>query len=104
MAPMAPSLKPSPMAALPLQWLPFHILPPLLKKPLPMPIRFNSQQKARILRLIVKANGEQALLASNNGGSSGEESERPPFNLNLAVVLAGFAFEAYASPPVVPFF
>ncbi|KAH7690975.1 C2 domain-containing protein [Dioscorea alata] len=99
MAPMAPSLKPSPMAALPLQWLPFHIPPPLLKKPLPMSIRFNSQQKARILRLIVKANGEQALLASNNGGSSGEESERPPFNLNLAVVLAGFAFEAYASPP-----
>jgi len=27
---------------------------------------------------------------------------RPPFDLNLAVVLAGFAFEAYTSPPVSP--
>lgn len=27
------------------------------------------------------------------------ENERPPFDLNLAVVLAGFAFEAYTSPP-----
>ncbi|RLM64618.1 uncharacterized protein C2845_PM16G11180 [Panicum miliaceum] len=26
-------------------------------------------------------------------------SRRPPFDLNLAVVLAGFAFEAYTSPP-----
>ncbi|GJN27076.1 hypothetical protein PR202_gb15063 [Eleusine coracana subsp. coracana] len=25
--------------------------------------------------------------------------QRPPFDLNLAVVLAGFAFEAYTSPP-----
>ncbi|WCJ24161.1 triglyceride lipase triglyceride lipase [Euphorbia peplus] len=28
-----------------------------------------------------------------------EESERPPFDINLAVVLAGFAFEAYTTPP-----
>lgn len=28
-----------------------------------------------------------------------DESERPPFDINLAVVLAGFAFEAYTSPP-----
>jgi hypothetical protein len=28
--------------------------------------------------------------------------QRPPFDLNLAVVLAGFAFEAYTSPPVSP--
>ncbi|KAM3708414.1 hypothetical protein ACJW31_02G095100 [Castanea mollissima] len=27
------------------------------------------------------------------------ENERPPFDHNLAVVLAGFAFEAYTSPP-----
>ncbi|XP_065862927.1 uncharacterized protein [Euphorbia lathyris] len=26
-------------------------------------------------------------------------NERPPFDINLAVVLAGFAFEAYTSPP-----
>lgn len=29
-----------------------------------------------------------------------EEIERPPFDINLAVILAGFAFEAYTSPPV----
>ncbi|KAJ0967440.1 hypothetical protein J5N97_024357 [Dioscorea zingiberensis] len=87
------------MAALPLQWLPFHPLSSLLMKPFPVAVRFNTPQKARFLRLIVKANGEQALLASNNGERSGEESERPPFDLNLAVVLAGFAFEAYTSPP-----
>lgn len=29
------------------------------------------------------------------------ENERPPFDINLAVVLAGFAFEAYTSPPVM---
>ncbi|XP_057958863.1 uncharacterized protein LOC131151613 isoform X2 [Malania oleifera] len=28
-----------------------------------------------------------------------EEIERPPFDINLAVILAGFAFEAYSSPP-----
>ncbi|XP_061990765.1 uncharacterized protein LOC133709147 isoform X1 [Rosa rugosa] len=28
-----------------------------------------------------------------------ERSERPPFDINLAVILAGFAFEAYSSPP-----
>lgn len=30
-----------------------------------------------------------------------EEVERPPFDINLAVVLAGFSFEAYTSPPVI---
>ncbi|KAA8527840.1 hypothetical protein F0562_035291 [Nyssa sinensis] len=28
-----------------------------------------------------------------------EKIERPPFDINLAVILAGFAFEAYTSPP-----
>ncbi|XP_052483937.1 uncharacterized protein LOC105795602 [Gossypium raimondii] len=28
-----------------------------------------------------------------------EEEERPPFDINLAVILAGFAFEAYTTPP-----
>ncbi|XP_044500845.1 uncharacterized protein LOC123221926 isoform X3 [Mangifera indica] len=30
---------------------------------------------------------------------SEEQLERPPFDINLAVILAGFAFEAYTSPP-----
>ncbi|CAA7390592.1 unnamed protein product [Spirodela intermedia] len=38
-------------------------------------------------------------LSSQNGTSSIEVGNRPPFDLNLAVVLAGFAFEAYTSPP-----
>ncbi|XP_010450193.1 PREDICTED: uncharacterized protein LOC104732360 isoform X1 [Camelina sativa] len=31
--------------------------------------------------------------------SFAEKEERPSFDINLAVILAGFAFEAYASPP-----
>ncbi|XP_058094942.1 uncharacterized protein LOC131240623 isoform X3 [Magnolia sinica] len=37
----------------------------------------------------IQANGQESIVA---------EGERPPFDLNLAVVLAGFAFEAYSSP------
>jgi len=29
-----------------------------------------------------------------------KNDERPPFDINLAVILAGFAFEAYTTPPV----
>ncbi|KOM34488.1 hypothetical protein LR48_Vigan02g063800 [Vigna angularis] len=29
-----------------------------------------------------------------------EDDDRPPFDINLAVILAGFAFEAYTTPPV----
>lgn len=36
--------------------------------------------------------------------SEEEEIERPPFDINLAVILAGFAFEAYISPPVIVLF
>lgn len=40
-------------------------------------------------------------LQSENGKSvSHDDDARPPFDINLAVVLAGFAFEAYNSPPV----
>lgn len=28
-------------------------------------------------------------------------NERPSFDINLAVILAGFAFEAYTTPPVI---
>lgn len=39
--------------------------------------------------------------AEEGAASVGEEDRpRPQFDLNLAVVLAGFAFEAYSSPPV----
>lgn len=36
---------------------------------------------------------------SESAGEGLAEEDRPPFDLNLAVVLAGFAFEAYTSPP-----
>lgn len=39
----------------------------------------------------------ETLLKDNSGNGNG--SERPPFDINLAVILAGFAFEAYTSPP-----
>ncbi|KAF0892976.1 hypothetical protein E2562_021278 [Oryza meyeriana var. granulata] len=43
---------------------------------------------------VVKPGSESA-----GEGLVGEDRPRPPFDLNLAVVLAGFAFEAYTSPP-----
>uniref|UniRef100_J3LZG6 C2 domain-containing protein n=1 Tax=Oryza brachyantha TaxID=4533 RepID=J3LZG6_ORYBR len=43
---------------------------------------------------------EQSVVKPAAGeGLAGEDPPRPPFDLNLAVVLAGFAFEAYTSPP-----
>lgn len=37
---------------------------------------------------------------SDGSGTDLENGERPPFDLDLAVVLAGFAFEAYNTPAV----
>ncbi|KAG0615812.1 hypothetical protein M758_5G068700 [Ceratodon purpureus] len=36
---------------------------------------------------------------SDGNATNFEDGERPPFDLDLAVVLAGFAFEAYNTPP-----
>lgn len=41
-------------------------------------------------------------VSSIEGGDN--DDERPPFDINLAVILAGFAFEAYTTPPVCWFF
>lgn len=42
---------------------------------------------------------------ANNAEIDKEDvEERPPFDINLAVVLAGFAFEAYTTPPVITVF
>ncbi|KAH0637368.1 hypothetical protein KY289_037283 [Solanum tuberosum] len=43
------------------------------------------------------ASGE--LLPLSSAQKEKETNERPPFDINLAVILAGFAFEAYTSPP-----
>ncbi|CAL5068823.1 unnamed protein product [Urochloa decumbens] len=56
--------------------------------------------------LRVRYAGGQSSSVRPDSGSAGEGlvaeedgPRRPPFDLNLAVVLAGFAFEAYTSPP-----
>ncbi|KAJ3706376.1 hypothetical protein LUZ61_010081 [Rhynchospora tenuis] len=59
-------------------------------------------KRVRILRWIVRAETNQSMvpLQSENGRSASHtQDDRPPFDINLAVVLAGFAFEAYNSPP-----
>lgn len=56
-------------------------------------------KKVRVLRPRGRPSvggGGQAVLRSGS-----EEEQRPPFDINLAIVLAGFAFEAYTSPPVI---
>ena len=42
--------------------------------------------------------------SAGEGPVGDEEETHPQFDLNLAVVLAGFAFEAYSSPPVSALF
>lgn len=41
---------------------------------------------------------EEDKTADDDERNGGLEPERPPFDLNMAVVLAGFAFEAYTTP------
>ncbi|XP_039060817.1 uncharacterized protein LOC120204873 isoform X2 [Hibiscus syriacus] len=43
-----------------------------------------------------KTNAEIEKVSSEEKGGG---EERPPFDINLAVILAGFAFEAYTTPP-----
>ncbi|XP_023530237.1 uncharacterized protein LOC111792861 isoform X1 [Cucurbita pepo subsp. pepo] len=63
--------------------------------------------KARVLAFRVNPRGRRGVSSFRCFSSTGtevqnlsrlEESERPPFDINLAVILAGFAFEAYTSP------
>lgn len=66
----------------------------------------------RNLFLVKRFNGvltSRIICCSSSSSSSAEieksvtseiENERPPFDINLAVILAGFAFEAYTTPPV----
>ncbi|KAK6781129.1 hypothetical protein RDI58_023313 [Solanum bulbocastanum] len=44
-----------------------------------------------------QASGE--ILPLSSAQKEEETNARPPFDINLAVILAGFAFEAYTSPP-----
>ena len=61
--------------------------------------RANSVNGPHLLCCFSKGNAEnETLLAKEQESES--ENERPPFDINLAVILAGFAFEAYYTPPV----
>uniref|UniRef100_K3Y5G4 C2 domain-containing protein n=1 Tax=Setaria italica TaxID=4555 RepID=K3Y5G4_SETIT len=63
-------------------------------------------RRRRWAALRARCVGGQSSAVQPDSGSAGEGlvaeedgPRRPPFDLNLAVVLAGFAFEAYTSPP-----
>ncbi|XP_042055118.1 uncharacterized protein LOC121799731 isoform X1 [Salvia splendens] len=69
-----------------------------LPKKLFLPKRFDGAFSSRIIT------SSLASSTSNSSSSSAEieienENERPPYDINLAVILAGFAFEAYITPP-----
>ncbi|XP_020248657.1 uncharacterized protein LOC109826104 isoform X2 [Asparagus officinalis] len=78
--------------------LPFPSAPSRFKKPYSRP-RFKTL--ASKSRVSISRSGSLIVprSSSEDASSSVVESDRPPFDLNLAVVLAGFAFEAYSSPP-----
>jgi hypothetical protein len=58
----------------------------------PGKITFRLRAKPNSLRCFAQSETKEVSLP--------EKDERSPFDINLAVILAGFAFESYASPPV----
>lgn len=77
--------------------------PSYFKKPRPRPRFGGVNSKSRVSRSVSRLRSGDVIdsrSSSDGGNTSVVESDRPPFDLNLAVVLAGFAFEAYSSPPV----
>ncbi|KAJ6821540.1 uncharacterized protein M6B38_391565 [Iris pallida] len=82
-----------------------HSPPPLLVSNKPHSATFSStKHRFRVSKSTTSRanlrNPKFLCSSSSNGGLSTDvEAQRPPFDLNLAVVLAGFAFEAYTSPP-----
>lgn len=79
---------------------------PLIKKPYAASVGnvfwLDSPIKFKALNFVGRAGPNQTPIhsLSDDGGGSADDDRRPPFDLNLAVLLAGFAFEAYISPPV----
>ncbi|KAK6914191.1 Fungal lipase-like domain [Dillenia turbinata] len=98
------------MASLPRQLHiphPFPSIPPKLHL-LPIPYASLSPRACRI-RVLSSNSSKRRYFSScvckNNGSNvevvldKEERIERPPFDINLAVILAGFSFEAYTTPP-----
>ncbi|OWM74739.1 hypothetical protein CDL15_Pgr009286 [Punica granatum] len=65
-------------------------------------IKVNLLTVGRISRLRDARSSLRCLSMANTeieAVESREQVERPPFDINLAVILAGFSFEAYTTPP-----
>ncbi|KAH1190111.1 Lipase [Glycine max] len=78
-------------------------LPPTFSRAFPFPPRFPG--KLRAFSLARRGRVLSICCGSSKTGSQlqrvavPEDDDRPPFDINLAVILAGFAFEAYTTPP-----
>lgn len=71
------------------------------------PLSFHGAHRRR--RALCKFEDNEKTTSSSSSSSSSEcscetkdaeDDKRPPFNINIAVLLAGFAFEAYNTPLV----
>lgn len=62
--------------------------------------KFDGLLSSRFIGYAVASSSSSSGEIEESVVASEIEDERPPFDINLAVILAGFAFEAYATPPV----
>lgn len=66
--------------------------------------RFNGLLNSRLISYsIASSNISSSAAGIEKSASSEIVNERTSFDINLAVILAGFAFEAYTTPPVISF-
>lgn len=80
---------------------PVHLVVPRLKKPQLSTVSWFFLEKARLVRSIRRLDRSHTVsVYEKNSRNFIMEEERPSFDLNLAVILAGFAFESYRNPPV----
>ncbi|XP_042403408.1 uncharacterized protein LOC121992867 isoform X1 [Zingiber officinale] len=78
----------------------FRSLSPRLKKPQLSTVSWFFLKKARLVRSTRRLDRSHVVsVDEKNSGNFIMEEERPSFDLNLAVILAGFAFESYRNPP-----
>lgn len=61
---------------------------------------FITKANAKSFTCFAQSETKQSSLGTEETSlSENQEPERPPFDINQAVILAGFAFESYATPP-----
>ncbi|XP_057772152.1 uncharacterized protein LOC130991777 isoform X1 [Salvia miltiorrhiza] len=70
-----------------------------LPKKLFSPKRFNGVLSSRFITYSLASSSSRSSSPEVEKSEIEIENERPPFDINLAVILAGFAFEAYITPP-----